>query len=94
MNIKQHKYVYANKFLLLHSSLFLLTCVAKRSDYFYDVVGNRTKLKDEDNIETTYEYDSSYRLTKVNGKYYKKEGNTTGSIYTYDQVGGADFICR
>ena len=58
-----------------------------KNEYFYDVVGNRTKLKDENNVFTTYEYDSLYRLTNVNGKYYKKEGNTTGSIYTYDQVG-------
>ncbi|MCK4668117.1 RHS repeat-associated core domain-containing protein [Candidatus Dependentiae bacterium] len=58
-----------------------------KNKYFYDVVGNRTKLKDENNIETTYDYDSLYRLTNVNGKYYKKGDNTSGSIYTYDQVG-------
>ncbi|MCK4667646.1 hypothetical protein KAU33_12900, partial [Candidatus Dependentiae bacterium] len=58
-----------------------------KNQYFYDVVGNRTILIDESSIETTYNYDSLYRLTKVNGKYYKKEGHSIGSIYTYDQVG-------
>ncbi|MCK4666953.1 RHS repeat-associated core domain-containing protein, partial [Candidatus Dependentiae bacterium] len=57
------------------------------NQYLYDVVGNRTKLIDESGIETTYNYDSLYRLTNVNGKYYNKEGQTKGSKYTYDQVG-------
>ena len=54
--------------------------------YEYDSVGNRKRLIDEYGNETLYEYDGLYRLTGVQGEYYKRADGSYNS-FSYDTTG-------
>ncbi|MCK4643457.1 RHS repeat-associated core domain-containing protein, partial [bacterium] len=60
--------------------------VLYRNQYQYDDVGNRSKLIDEYGAETTYTYDGLYRLTGVQGSYYKRSDGAYNT-YSYDTTG-------
>ncbi|MCK4643004.1 RHS repeat protein, partial [bacterium] len=60
--------------------------VLYRNQYQYDKVGNRSKLIDEFGTETTYTYDGLYRLTGVQGSYYKRSDGAYNT-YSYDTTG-------
>ncbi|MCK4643003.1 RHS repeat protein, partial [bacterium] len=60
--------------------------VLYRNQYQYDDVGNRSKLIDEFGTETSYSYDGLYRLTGVQGNYYKRSDGAYNT-YSYDTTG-------
>ncbi|MCK4643641.1 hypothetical protein KAU32_08390, partial [bacterium] len=60
--------------------------VLYQNQYQYDNVGNRSKLIDEFGIETSYSYDGLYRLTGVQGDYFKRSDGAYNT-YSYDTTG-------